>query len=161
MDHFLTDFQTNFYIGCLLLLSNIFIHLAKMMEETDQPIVADPPIAAQEAIVQHSEELEFDCPNSFNFKDPNVEDFNLNILFGRFASALFSVFSVPNSSVRTTSYLIRLSLSSRRRPSVRHRPSEVAARPNPDAHQTVRCYQNGHREEEANSIADLKKEANP
>ena len=84
MDHFLTEFQTNFYIGCLLLLSNIFIHLAKMIEtEANLQAVDQAPIS-------HSEELEFDCPSSFNFKDPNVDDFNLNTLFGR---CVFDIFT--------------------------------------------------------------------
>lgn len=103
MDVFLTEFQTNFYIGCLLLLSNIFIHLTAMIEtETNPPTVdrltASPVTAIQttvsptktspakadhEPIAQHSEDLEFDCPSSFNFKDPNVDD--LNTLSGRFS----------------------------------------------------------------------------
>lgn len=93
MDLFLTEFQTNFYIGCLLILSNILIHLTMIETEANPPTV-DPATANQEPIAQHSEELEFDCPSSFNFKDPNVDDFNLNTLSGRFAILYLLPFEV-------------------------------------------------------------------
>lgn len=35
-------------------------------------------------IQQHSTELEFDCPSTFDFKDPNDDDLCLNSLFGKF-----------------------------------------------------------------------------
>ena len=99
MDHFLTEFQTNFYIGVLLLFSNFFIHLAKMIEADANP----SPTVHQEAIAHHSAELEFDCPGSFNFKDPNVDDFNLDSLFGRLVP---KVFLSPASNSRSRAYLI-------------------------------------------------------
>ena len=71
MDDYLIEFQSKFLIGFLLFFSNYFIYLARMSETAQQQ-------------TDQENELEFDCPNSFDFKDPNDDDLNLNYLFGMY-----------------------------------------------------------------------------
>lgn len=109
MDDLLTDFQSKFLIGCALLFTNIFLHLAKMSETATQqaPVIEHQEIDVDQQheeidIDQPQEEIDvdqkqqeidvdqqqtdavvvetfendfvFDCPELFDFKDPNDDD---------------------------------------------------------------------------------------